>query len=62
LDSKYKCYSRWGDVGEIADLDKGEVRCSIGVSCNFPMDPCNGEELLKQAKKMLYRAKNSGRD
>jgi diguanylate cyclase (GGDEF)-like protein len=46
----------------IAPLDAGEVRCSIGVASWTPDDPCSAEELLKEADRHLYQAKQGGRD
>jgi diguanylate cyclase (GGDEF)-like protein len=46
----------------IAPLDKGEVRCSIGVSSWTPETPCSAEELLNAADRHLYQAKQKGRD
>lgn len=46
----------------IAPLDAGAVRCSIGVASWTPDAPCSPEELLKEADRCLYQAKQAGRD
>lgn len=46
----------------IAPLDAGGVRCSIGAASWTPDDPCSAEELLREADRCLYRAKQGGRD
>jgi len=49
-------------LANIAPLDAGEVRCSIGVSSWTPEMPCSAEELLNSADRHLYQAKQGGRD
>lgn len=46
----------------IGSLKPGQVTCSIGISIFDPGNPRTVEELLKEADKRLYDAKNSGRD
>ena len=46
----------------IGSLAPGQVTCSIGISVYDPGNPRTGEELLKEADKRLYEAKNSGKD
>ena len=46
----------------IGSLAPGQVTCSIGISIYNPNNPRTGEELLKEADKRLYEAKNSGKD
>lgn len=45
-----------------ASLKPTELTCSIGVATFDPAKPITGQELLTQADKALYKAKNAGRN
>ncbi len=47
---------------QLSSLERGEVTCSIGASVHDPEDPITATELLEQADKALYQAKNAGRN
>ncbi|MBM4055701.1 MAG: GGDEF domain-containing protein [Planctomycetes bacterium] len=46
----------------LASFKPGEITCSIGVSSWNYDNPCTGEDLLRNADKHLYKAKNNGRN
>lgn len=43
-------------------LNRDRISCSIGVVCNDRVNPMTGMEMLKQADKRLYEAKDRGRN
>ncbi len=47
---------------QLSSLKGTPLTCSIGVAVYDPAEPTTGEELLKQADKALYKAKNAGRN
>jgi diguanylate cyclase (GGDEF)-like protein len=49
-------------LASIGALDPGRVTCSIGVACWAEERTATGAELLREADKQLYRAKNGGRN
>jgi diguanylate cyclase (GGDEF)-like protein len=46
----------------MAGLEVGHVTCSVGVACWADGKMATGAELLREADKQLYRAKNGGRN
>lgn len=49
-------------ASSLAALSAGAVTCSIGVACFESASMTTGAELLREADRQLYRAKNSGRN